>query len=66
MLKKCCDVCGKNHHSMWGDSKLKKKFGINVNICLDCCAWLDDNDKYTRLYDNGIIDEEQYDSLVNE
>ena len=66
MLKKCCDVCGKTHHSMWTDSKLKKTFGIKVDICLDCGAWLDDYDRYTRLLDNGIIDDEMYNSLINE
>ena len=66
MLIKCCDVCGKNHHSMWTDSKLKKKFGIQVNICLDCGSWLDDSDRYERLLDNGIIDDKMYYSLINE
>lgn len=66
MLKKCCDVCGKNHHSMWTDSKLKKKFGVKVNICLDCGAWLSDSERYERLCDNGIISEDEYNSLISE
>lgn len=66
MLKKCCDVCGKNHHSMWTDSRLKKKFGISADICLDCCAYLDYSERYERMLDNGIIDDEMYNSLINE
>lgn len=48
------------------DKRLKEKFGIEVDICLDCFAWLDDNDRYDRLLENGIINDEMFNALVIE
>lgn len=65
MISICCDVCGKtSNYPMVGDCKLKE-FGIYVDVCLDCCAYLDDHDRYERLYNNGVIDDEVYEKLMN-
>lgn len=66
MKKTCCDICGHaSDYPMSGDKRLKEEFGIDVDICISCCGWLDDNDRYERLLDNGIIDDEVYEKLMN-
>ena len=65
MKRICCDVCGHaSDYPMSKDTKLKELFGIDVDVCLDCSAWLDDNDRYDRLLENGVIDDEMFDALV--
>lgn len=66
MVKRVCDCCGKSHYNMGIDKRLKEKFGIEVDICLDCFAWLDDNDRYDRLLENGIINDEMFNALITE
>lgn len=65
MKRTCCDICGcSSDFPMYGDLRLKKEFDINVDICISCSGWLDDRDRYERLLDNGIIDENVYVKLV--
>ena len=65
MKRLCCDVCGcASDFPIYGDKRLKTEFGIDVDICLDCSAWLDDYDRYERLLDNGVIDDEVYEKLI--
>lgn len=66
MKRNCCDVCGHaSRYPMYADSRLKG-FGIDVDVCLDCCAQLNDHDRYERLYEDGIISDEIYEELMNE
>lgn len=66
MKRNCCDVCGHaSNFPMSRDERLKTEFGIDVDICLDCSAYLDDHDRYERLYNNGVIDDEVYEKLMN-
>jgi hypothetical protein len=65
-MNKCCDVCGKKHFDVRPDRTIKEKLGMEVHVCLDCSAWLSDNDRYDMLLENGIINDEMFDALVVE
>ena len=65
MKRVCCDVCGcASDYPMSKDKKLKKAFGYEVDVCLDCSAHLDDKEIYERLCDNGVIDEYMLEVLL--
>lgn len=63
-MKKHCDVCGKRHFDIRLDERIKEVTGLDVYVCLDCYAWWDDNDRYNKLLENGIIDDDMFDALV--
>ena len=63
-MNKTCDVCGKRHHDIRMDNRIKEITGLEVHICLDCYAWLDDEDRYDALLDSGVINEETHDELA--
>jgi hypothetical protein len=62
--KRICDICGKTCFDSSIDTQLKEKYGIEINICIDCNMWFDDNDRYDILLENGIINDEMFNELI--
>ena len=65
MKRVCCDVClSASNYPMSKDKRIKEIFGADVDVCLDCSAWLDDRQIYERLFENDIICEDTYEELI--
>ena len=65
-MREHCDVCGKRHHDIRMDKRIKEITGLEVHICLDCYAWMDDEDRYDALLNEGVINDSEFIALVFE
>ena len=65
MVSECCDICGKSHQHLFIEPLLLA-YGVRAVTCLDCSSWLDDQQRFERLLENGLIDQDIYDALMRD